>query len=59
MIDCHSSNITKLKNTKTKTRGVSHFSLAIYIKNYLKAKIKALWKLKYFTMQKLNLQKIL
>jgi hypothetical protein len=41
-----------------KTRGVSHCGLAIYIKRYLKAK-EELWKLKYFTMQKYNLQKIL
>jgi hypothetical protein len=39
-----------------KTRGVSHYGLAIYIKKYLKAK-EELWKLKYFTMQKYNLQK--
>jgi hypothetical protein len=32
--------------------------LAIYIKKYLKAK-EELWKLKYSTMQKYNLQKIL
>jgi hypothetical protein len=32
--------------------------LAIYIKKYLKAK-EELWKLKYFTMQKYNFQKIL
>ncbi len=38
------------------TRGVSHCSLAIYIKEYLKAK-EELWKFKYFTMQKCNLQK--
>jgi hypothetical protein len=31
---------------------------AIYIKTYLKAK-EGLWKLKYFTMQKYNLQEIL
>jgi hypothetical protein len=37
--------------------GVSHYGLAIYIKKYLKAK-EELWKLKYFTMQKIyNLQK--
>jgi hypothetical protein len=30
--------------------------LQIYIKKYLKAK-EELWKLKYFTMQKYNLQK--
>jgi hypothetical protein len=40
------------------TRGVSHHHLAIYIKKYLKAE-EELWKLKYFTMQKFNLQKIL
>jgi hypothetical protein len=40
------------------TRGVSHCGLAIYIKKYLKAK-EELWKLKYFTMQKYNLPKIL
>jgi hypothetical protein len=40
------------------TRGVSHWGLAIYIKKYLKAK-EELWKLKYCTMQKYNLQKIL
>ncbi len=38
--------------------GVSHCGLAIYIKKYLKAK-EELWKLKYFTMQKYNLQTIL
>jgi hypothetical protein len=35
---------------------VSHDGLAIYIEKYLKAK-EELWKLKYFTMQKYNLQK--
>ncbi len=39
-------------------RGVSHYGLAIYLKKYLKAK-EELWKLKYFTIQKYNLQKIL
>jgi hypothetical protein len=38
------------------TRGVSHCGLAIYIKKYLNAK-EELWKLKYLTMQKYNLQK--
>jgi hypothetical protein len=33
-------------------------ALQFYIKKYLKAK-EELWKLKYFTMQKCNLQKIL
>jgi hypothetical protein len=32
------------------------YGLAIYIKKYLKAK-EDLWKLKYFTMQKYNVQK--
>jgi hypothetical protein len=35
---------------------VSHCGLAIYIRKYLKAK-EELWKPKYFTMQKYNLQK--
>jgi hypothetical protein len=48
----------KTKTKKNKIRGVSHFGLAIYIKKYLKAK-EELWKLKYFTMQKFNLQKFL
>jgi hypothetical protein len=39
-----------------KTRGVSHCGHAIYIKKYLKEK-EELWKFKYFTMQKHNLQK--
>jgi hypothetical protein len=39
-----------------RTRGVSHFSLAIYIKKHQQAK-EELWKFKYFTMQKYNLQK--
>jgi hypothetical protein len=38
------------------TRGVSRCSLAIYIKECLKAK-EELWKFKFFTMQKCNLQK--
>jgi hypothetical protein len=37
---------------------VPHFGLAIYIEKYVKAK-EELWKLKYFTMQKYNLQKML
>jgi hypothetical protein len=37
------------------TRGVSDYGLA---KKYLKAK-EEFWKLKYFTMQKYNLQKTL
>jgi hypothetical protein len=39
-----------------RTRGVSYCGLAIYLNHYLKAK-EQLWKLKYFTMQKYNLQK--
>jgi hypothetical protein len=42
---------------KTRTSRVSHRGLAIYIKKYFQAK-EELWKLKYFTMQKYNLQKI-
>jgi len=45
---------SKAKQSKG-TRGVSHCGLAI---KYLKAK-EELWKLKYFTMQEYNLQKIL
>jgi hypothetical protein len=37
--------------------GVSHYGLAMYIKKNLKGK-EELSKLKYFTMQKYNLQKI-
>jgi hypothetical protein len=37
---------------------VSHCDHAIYTKRYIKAKEK-LWKIKYFTMQKYILQKIL
>jgi hypothetical protein len=37
---------------------VSHYGLAIDIKKYLKAR-EELWKLKYFTIQKYNLPKIL
>jgi hypothetical protein len=40
-----------------RTRGVSHFGLAIYIKKHLKAKEES-WKLKYFNMQKYSAQKI-
>jgi hypothetical protein len=40
------------------TRGVSHCDLATYIKKYLMAS-EELWKLKYVTMQKYNLRKIL
>jgi hypothetical protein len=35
---------------------LSHPGLAIYIKMYLKKAKEELWKLKYFTMQKYNLQ---
>jgi hypothetical protein len=40
-----------------KQGGVSYCRLAIYIKKDLKAKEEELWKLKYFIMQKYNLQK--
>jgi len=36
---------------------VSHSGVPIYIKKYLNAKEEELWKFKYFTMQKYNLQK--
>jgi hypothetical protein len=38
---------------------VSHCGLAICIRKYLKVKEEELWKLKYFTMPKYNLQKVL
>jgi hypothetical protein len=38
------------------TKGVSHCGLAIYIKKHLGAE-EELWKFKYFTVQKYNLQK--
>jgi hypothetical protein len=47
--------ITTSTTSPQKTRGVSHYGLVIYIKKYLKAK-EELWKLKYFSMQKYNLQ---
>jgi len=43
---------------KKNTMGVSHSGLAIHIKKCLKEAKEELWKLKYFTMQKYNLQKI-
>jgi hypothetical protein len=48
----------QLKIEAIETRGVSHCGLAIYIKEYFKAKEK-LCKFKYLTIQKYNLQKIL
>jgi hypothetical protein len=48
----HTSTLLPPPPSPTKTRGVSHFGLAIYIKKYLKAKEES-WKLKYFTMQKI------
>jgi hypothetical protein len=49
------SKFTKTPINQRRTRGVSCWGLAIYIKKYLKAK-EELWKLKYFTMQIYNLQ---
>ncbi len=47
-----------IRERTKQTRGVSrYYGVAIYIKKYLEAK-EELWKLKYFTMQKYNLQKI-
>jgi hypothetical protein len=52
-------HLMKWKLDATETRGVWHCCLAIYIiKKYPKAK-EELSKLKYFTMQKYNLPKIL
>jgi hypothetical protein len=50
--------VDSYNNAKKKASCVSHCGLAIYIEKYLKAK-EELWKLKYFTAQKYNLQKIL
>jgi hypothetical protein len=47
-----------MKNEIPIQQGVRHCGHAIYIRTYLKAK-EELWKLKYFTMQKYNLQKSL
>jgi hypothetical protein len=49
-------------NLRRRKQGVCHiaalpFTLKTYIKTYLKAKEEELWKFKYFTMQKLHLQK--
>jgi hypothetical protein len=48
-----------LEPPQRQTRGVSHYGLVIYMNKYFKAKEEKLWKLKYFTMQKYNLQKML
>jgi hypothetical protein len=45
-----------LNQPTNKTRGVSHYGLAIYMKKCINAK-EELRKLKYFSMQKYNLQK--
>jgi hypothetical protein len=60
MNDHHFGYITKLTlNKEPNKQGTCHtMALPIYIKKCLKAK-EELWKLKYFTMQKYNLQKIL
>jgi hypothetical protein len=49
---------TLIHRQNGKKSGVSYCGLAIYIKKYLKAK-EELCKLKYFAVQKYNLQKIL
>jgi len=51
---CSLFTIAKATQKKHKI-GVSHCGLAIHINKSLKAK-EELWKLKYFTMQKYNLQ---
>jgi len=43
---------------KKESGEMSHCGLAIYIKKYLEAK-EEIWKLKYFTKQKYNLEKTL
>jgi hypothetical protein len=48
--------LSKKKGLDYKQMGMSHYGLAIYIKKYLNAK-EQLWKLKYFTMQKLLFSK--
>jgi hypothetical protein len=55
---CHAQQLIRPKTDKT--TGLSHCGLVIYIKKYLKAKKEKkeeLWKLKYFIVQKYNLQK--
>ncbi len=42
----------KKKKKKKKQRGVSHYALTNYNNKYPQAK-EELWKLKYFTMQKI------
>jgi hypothetical protein len=56
----YSPNSAPQNHKHKKKQGVqwSHCRLAIYIKKYLKAQ-EELWKLKYFTMQKYTLHKIL
>ncbi len=45
-------------NNKSNNKGsVTIYGLAIYIKKYLTKAKEELWKFKYFTMQKYNLQK--
>jgi hypothetical protein len=46
----------KPSQTPLNEMGVSHCGFTNYIKKYFKAK-EELWKFKYFTMQKYNLQK--
>jgi hypothetical protein len=54
------SVLWRLFQTVFQLKGIEgeEYGLAIYIKIYLKAK-EGLWKVKYFTMQKYNLKKIL
>jgi hypothetical protein len=52
----HNNQLLSHSTTYIETRGVSHCGLAIYIVKYVKAK-EELLKLKYFTIQKYNLQK--
>jgi hypothetical protein len=54
----HKSLLFLVKKGKKTKKEKQHSGLAIYIKEYLKAK-EELWKLKYFIMHKYSLQKIL
>jgi hypothetical protein len=53
-----SSSIGSNSHNQALEADLQIMSLAIYMNKYVKAK-EELWKLKYFTIQKYNLQKIL
>jgi len=58
LIDNKVCSIMMTRLSKEKKEVCHTVALAIYIKKYLKAQ-EELWKFKYFTLQKSNLQKIL